>query len=107
MASENQNKIVRIMEEGQYEVSSDVIQEIKNIDDTIVTLVEEIQKYSDDDDSQDIKDIYNKISEMNSVVKTKGHKVSSSEIKESDIIIPNQDASLKDLKKIFTGTGLL
>lgn len=107
MSSENQNKVVRIMADGQFKVNADVIQEIKNLDDTIVTLVEEITKYDDDDGSENIRQIYNKITEMNSIVKSKGEKVSHSEIVTSDIIIPDKDTSFKDLKQIFTGIGLL
>ena len=44
---------------------------------------------------------------MNDLVTSKGEKLKNSEITSSDIIIPNQDLALTDLKKIFKEEGLI
>jgi len=44
---------------------------------------------------------------MNEVVTSKGKKLDNAEIISSDIIIPNKDLALTDLKKIFNEEGLI
>ena len=69
-----------------------------------------VKKNRNSDDEYHIDNenkIHEKIEEMNDLVTSKGEKLNNSEITSSDIIIPNQDLALTDLKKIFKEEGLI
>jgi len=105
--SANQEKIVRIMTYGQFRVDPQAIEQLNEIDNKIVDLVKKIQSFGEDDASEELKEIYDSIKKMNDVVTSKGKKIRHTEIMESDIIVPDVDLALNDLKKIFTGESLI
>ncbi len=107
MSSESETQIVRITSKGQFRVSNEIINEVNTLDNEIVDLVKKINS-SDDDSLVDNKnEIHKKIADMNQLVTSKGKKLESSEIFSSDIVIPDEDLTLGDLKKIFKGEGLI
>ena len=107
MSSESEAQIVRITGKGQFRVSNEIINQVNTLDNEIVDLVKKINS-SDDDSLVDNKnEIYKKIADMNQLVTSKGKKLESSEIFSSDIVIPDEDLTLGDLKKIFKGGGLI
>lgn len=107
MSYESQVQIVRITGKGQFRVSSEVVHKVNTLDNEIVDLVKKNSSSDGEYHIDNQKKIHEKIEEMNDLVTSKGEKLKNSEIISSDIIIPNQDLALKDLKKIFKEEGLI
>jgi len=107
MSSESQAQIVRITGKGQFRVSSEIINQVNTLDNEIVDLVKKISSSNDDSLVDNKNEINKKIADMNEVVTSKGKKLDNAEIISSDIIIPNKDLALTDLKKIFNEEGLI
>lgn len=107
MSYENQVQIVRITGKGQFRVSSEIVNQVNTLDNEIVDLVKKNSSSDAEYHIDNEKKIHEKIEEMNDLVTSKGEKLKNSEITSSDIIIPNQDLALTDLKKIFKEEGLL
>jgi len=87
--------IVRIMTDHQYEVDDSLFQELNEIDNKIVSLVER-------NDESFVKELKKLIQ----IVKDNGEKIDDSVLKNSDIIIPSEDITLEEAKKIFSGEGI-
>jgi tryptophanyl-tRNA synthetase len=107
MSSESQAQIVRITGKGQFRVSSEIINQVNTLDNEIVDLVKKISSSNDESLVDNKNEINKKIADMNEVVTSKGKKLDNAEIISSDIIIPNKDLALTDLKKIFKEEGLI
>ncbi|MCW7070715.1 hypothetical protein B6V00_04440 [ANME-1 cluster archaeon ex4572_4] len=90
--------VVRILGgEGQFEVSSAVLNRINELDNKIVEEVEEKNE-------ERFREL---LVEMILVVKREGKALDPAEIVESDVIVPPADLSLEEAKKIFTGEGII
>ena len=89
--------IIRIMGEGQYEVSSAILDDLNVVDNQIVDRVAK-------NDSLGFKQ---ELSSLISMVKGKGKPLDPIEIVESDIIVPPGDLTLDEAKRIFSGSGLI
>ena len=90
--------VVRILGgEGQFEVSSAVLNRINELDNKIVEEVEEKNE-------ERFREL---LVEMILVVKREGKALDPVEIVESDVIVPPADLSLEEAKKIFTGEGII
>ncbi|HIH40738.1 MAG TPA: hypothetical protein HA221_04170 [Halobacteria archaeon] len=87
--------IVRIMTDHQYVVDDSLLQELNEIDNRIVSLVEK-------NDESFVKELKKLIK----IVKENGKILDDSVLKNSDIIIPPEDITLDEAKKIFTGEGI-
>jgi len=89
--------IIRIAEEGQYEVPGSLLDELNIIDNKIVDLVarEKEEEYTTE------------LSKLIEMIRSNGKKLDDSELKESDIIVPPDDLTLKEAREIFTGDGLI
>jgi predicted Mrr-cat superfamily restriction endonuclease len=89
--------IIRIAEEGQYEVPGSLLDELNIIDNKIVDLVarEKEEEYTTE------------LSKLIHMIRSNGKKLDDSELKESDIIVPPDDLTLKEAREIFTGDGLI
>ncbi len=89
--------IIRIAEEGQYEVPGTLLDELNIIDNKIVDLVarEKEEEYTTE------------LSKLIHMIRSNGKKLDDSELKESDIIVPPDDLTLKEAREIFTGDGLI
>ena len=89
--------IIRIMGEGQYRVSSALLDDLNLIDDRIV---EDVAK---EDEASYKKDL----SRLILAIKEKGEPISAEEILESDVIVPPEDLTLAEAEKVFRGCGLI
>lgn len=89
--------IIRISEEGQYQVPSSLFDELNAIDNRIVELVAEGKE----------EEYRAELSKLLSCIRSNGKKLDDSDLKESDVIVPPADLSLKEARQIFAGDGLL
>jgi hypothetical protein len=89
--------IVRISNEGQYEVSDDDVAELNELDNEAVVSCQA-------SDEQAFREVFGRLLDY---IRTKGHLVGEDELMGSDIILPPPDVSLKEAKREFQGDGLI
>ena len=89
--------IIRIMGEGQYKVSSSLLDELNEIDNRIVDYV---AKENESDFKQDL-------GKLIAMIKENGKPLEDAEIVESDLIVPPGDLTLEEAAEIFSGDGLI
>ncbi len=89
--------IIRIMGEGQYRVSSSILDDLNVIDNRIVDQVTK-------NDEAGFKE---ELSKLISTIKAEGEPLDPAEIVESDIIVPPGDLTLDEAKRVFSGCGLI
>jgi hypothetical protein len=89
--------IVRIMGEGQYRLSKDVLARVNELDNTVVKAVE-----ADDEDG-----FHASFEEMLEAIRSEGEHLGDEEIETSDIIVPPSDTSFAEAAAEFTGEGLI
>ncbi|MCR3884371.1 hypothetical protein P0O24_12130 [Methanotrichaceae archaeon M04Ac] len=89
--------IIRIMGEGQYRVSSALLDDLNLIDDRIV---EDVAKEDEAGYREDL-------SRLIQAIKEKGEPIRSEEILESDVIVPPEDLTLEEAERVFRGSGLI
>ena len=89
--------IVRIMGEGQYRLSEDVLERVNELDNTVVKAVE-----GNDEDG-----FHESFEEMLDVIRSEGEHLGDEEIETSDIIVPPADTSFEEATAEFTGDGLI
>ncbi len=89
--------IIRIMSEGQYRVSSAILDDLNLIDNRIVDQVAK-------NDEAGFKE---ELSRLITTIKAKGEPLDPAEIVESDIIVPPADLTLDEAKRVFSGCGLI
>ena len=89
--------IVRIMGEGQYRLSKDVLERVNELDNTVVKAVE-----ADDEDG-----FHAAFEEMLEAIRSEGEHLGDEEIETSDIIVPPSDTSFAEAAAEFTGEGLI
>ncbi len=88
--------IVRIATEGQYRLSSAVLDEVNSLDNN---LVEHIA-------NQNEQGFQESISALFALIRDKGEKLASDELVESHVILPAPDITLNEAREFFTGDGL-
>lgn len=89
--------IVRIMSEGQYRLSQEVLERVNELDNAVVAAVE-----ANDEDA-----FHESFEEMLDVIRREGEHLSDEEIETSDIIVPPADTSFTEAAAEFTGEGLI
>ena len=89
--------IVRISNEGQYEISEEDAAGLNELDNEAVASC-------DATDEQAFHDVFGRLLDY---VRTKGRPVGEDELVGSDIILPPPDVSLEEAKKEFQGDGLI
>jgi hypothetical protein len=89
--------IVRISNEGQYEISEEDAAGLNKLDNEAVASC-------DATDEQAFHDVFGRLLDY---VRTKGRPVGEDELVGSDIILPPPDVSLEEAKKEFQGDGLI
>lgn len=89
--------IVRILTEGQYDLPSEHLDELNNIDNQIVDLVAKNSRV----------DFETLITKMLNLVREKGTPVPIEEMVESDIVLPEPDITLDEAAELFTGEGIV
>jgi hypothetical protein len=89
--------IVRISNEGQYEVSDDDVPELNELDNRAVAVCEA-------SDEQAFRDVFDRLLDY---VRAHGRLVPDDELFGSDIILPPPDVSLQEARTDFQGDGLI
>ena len=89
--------IVRIMGEGQYRLSQEVLERVNELDNAVVAAVD-----ADDEDG-----FHESFEEMLDVIRNEGEHLGDEEIETSDIIVPPADTSFDEAAAEFTGEGLI
>jgi hypothetical protein len=89
--------IVRILTEGQYNLSDAHIDELNEIDNQIVEIVER----------EDGDQFGPMLKKMLDLVREKGTPVPVDELVESDLVLPEPDISIAEAAERFVGEGLL
>lgn len=93
--------IVRLMGEGQYEIDKKHIDAVNKIDNNIVKIV------SGRDEKAATSAFKTEYKKLHDYVRKNGKKVPHEILKPSDIIIPPEDITLEEARKIFRGEGLI
>jgi hypothetical protein len=89
--------IVRISNEGQYELPDGLRDELNEVDNRIVTAVE-----SDDEAS-----FRHSFDELLGLIRDNGTPLEGDDLAESELIVPPADLTLAEAERDFTGDGLL
>ena len=89
--------IIRIMGDGQYRADSCLLDDLNTIDNKIV---EHVSK-------GDHKKFRKDLSQMISTIKEKGEPLDPVEILPSDLIVPPEDMTLEEARRVFSGHGLI
>ena len=85
--------IIRISEEGQYQVPSSLFDELNVIDNRIVELVAGGKE----------EEYRAELSKLLSCIRSKGKKLDDTDIMESDVIVPPEDLTLKEARDYLCG----
>lgn len=88
--------IVRIATEGQYRLSSDILDKINDIDNQLVSAVASNNREEFDKLFKDMLDL----------VRKQGKPVPTEELLESDIVIPPPGTTLHEARHLFQTHGL-
>jgi hypothetical protein len=89
--------IVRISNEGQYDVPDDLADDLNRLDNEAVTACEA-------SDEAGFRTVFTRLLDY---VRTKGTPVGDDELFGSDIILPPPDVSLAEARTEFQGEGLI
>jgi hypothetical protein len=89
--------IVRILHEGQFEISGADLDELNGVDNQIVEAI----AASDEARYTDL------MARMHELVHLKGKPLPIDVLKESDFILPPPDSSMEDVQDLFAGEGLI
>ena len=89
--------IVRILTEGQYSLPGAFIDELNEIDNTLVEVVAE----------KDQAKFERHLKEMLDLVRNNGTPVPVDEIVESELVLPEPDITLVEAEELFVGEGLV
>ncbi len=89
--------IIRVVTEGQYEVSDSLLDELNELDNEIVGLIES-------GDETRFRDV---LRNFISLIRENGKPLDTDVIVESDLIVPPEDLTLSEAMKVFNGEGLI
>lgn len=89
--------ILRILEEGQYEVTDEVVGALNTLDDELVTAIE----------AGDQGHFERSLAELLERVRESGSRVSDDYLGPSDLVLPPADASLKEVRAMLSEEGLI
>ena len=89
--------IVRLMGEGQFEIDDEVAKGLNSIDEQAAAAVE----------SGDEEQLGELLRRMAEAVRTNGTRVPDEELSASDAIVPPDDLSLDEARRLFEAEGLI
>jgi hypothetical protein len=89
--------IVRISNEGQYELGDDLGDRLNELDNAVVAAVES-------GDEAQFRAAFEQLLEY---VRAQGSEVSDDDLRESSLILPPEDLTLDEAGNEFTGDGLI
>ncbi len=89
--------IVRIATEGQYQIDSDTVDRLNEIDTQLMTAVQ----------NNDEVEFERLLADLLGMVRQSGRAVPTGQIVESDLILPPPDTSIEEARRLFTVDGLI
>jgi len=89
--------IVRILNEGQYSLSSSLLDGLNDLDNRLVEVVGEGNE----------ADFRRLLTQMLGSVRENGQALPLTELMASDLVLPSEDITLEEARKLFTGEGLI
>lgn len=89
--------IVRILHEGQFEISDAALEELNRVDDQLVEAIA----------SEDRARFAGLMERLHTLVLENSTRVPADQLRESDIILPADDASMDDVRALLSEEGLV
>lgn len=89
--------IVRVMGEGQYEVDDEVAKGLNELD-------EQAEQALQAGDEQRLAELLRRMAEA---VRTNGARLADDDLSPSEAIVPPEDLSLEEARRLFEGEGLI
>jgi hypothetical protein len=89
--------IVRLMGEGQFQVSDDLLAKLDELDD-------KAQAAADGNDEPELDRV---LDEMWSLVQADGERLADDDLHPSDVLIPPSDLTLEETRRLFSDQGLI
>ena len=89
--------IVRLMGEGQYQVSDELRERLEALDDEAMAALD-----AEDEDELDAK-----LDEMSVLVRQEGERLPDEDLSPSDAVIPPSDLTLEETRQLFSDEGLI
>jgi hypothetical protein len=89
--------IVRLMGEGQFQVSDDLLGTLNELDD-------KAQAAADANDEPELDRV---LDEMWSLVQSSGEPLADDDLHPSDVLIPPSDLTLEETQRLFSDQGLI
>ena len=89
--------IVRLLTEGQYEVSEELQSRLNELDDRAMEAL----------DRDDEGDLDAKLEEMWRMVQAEGERLPDEDLRSSDVVIPPADMTLAETRVLFSEDGLI
>ena len=89
--------IVRLLTEGQYEVSEALREQLNELDERALAALER-------DDEPDLDAM---LEEMWRVVQAEGQRLADDDLRPSDVVVPPADLTLEETRVLFSEDGLI
>ena len=89
--------IVRLLNEGQYRVSEELLGELNKLDDRAADALNR-------DDEEELRYELEQLAEL---VRSRGERLDDSDLSASDLILPPSDLSLDEARELFEREGLI
>jgi hypothetical protein len=89
--------IVRILEEGQFQVADEELEALNRLDDDVEAAVE----------SGDEAAFARSMAGLLDAVRTKGTPLAAEALEDSDLILPPADATLEEVRDLLSDEGLI
>ena len=87
--------IVRLMNEGQFRVGDEVLQQLDRLDDEALAALEAADEETLDD----------RLATMWELVQSQGERLPDADLHPSDAIVPPADLTLEETRALFAGDG--
>jgi hypothetical protein len=89
--------IVRLLTEGQYEVSEELVGRLNELDDRAMEAL----------DRDDEAELDARLEEMWHLVQAEGQRLADDDLRPSDVVIPPADMTLAETRVLFSEDGLI
>jgi len=89
--------IVRLLTEGQYEVSADLQNRLNELDDRAMEALER----------EDEPELDAQLEEMWRLVRAEGERLADDDLRPSEVVIPPADLTLAETRELFSEEGLI
>ena len=89
--------IVRLLNEGQWQVDDGVAEELNRLDDEAMAAL----------DREDEEALDATLAQMGEIVRTRGTALPPEDLSTSDVVIPPADLTLEETRQLFSEAGLI